>query len=112
MEEFYFSLAPQAEPEMLVDVPDQGETVLPDSTKNVSSAEEVPASLQHVNIDTPIPDSHAGSEKPCIEAFPTVPLLGHQESQRPSNISSVQKWVQSTPLPSLGKLVGKQRSKT
>ncbi len=111
MEEFYFSLVPQAVPETLVDVPDQGETVLPDSTKNVSSAEEVPASLQHVNIDTPIPDSHAGSEEPGIEAFPTVHLPVHPEYQRPSNISSVQKWVQSTPLPFLGKLVGKQRSK-
>ena len=111
MEEFYFSLVPQAESETLVDVSDQGETTLPDSTENVSSAETVPASLQHVNNDTPIPDSHAGSEELDVEAFPTVPLPVHQEYQRSSNISSVHKWVQSsTPLPSLGKLVGKQRS--
>jgi hypothetical protein len=94
VEEFYFSLASQAESETLVDEPDREETVLPDSTENVSSAEEVQESLQNVRDGTPVTDSHAESEEPSIEAIPTVSLPVHQEHQGPSNIPSVQERVQ------------------
>jgi hypothetical protein len=111
MEEFSFSLPTQTESETLVEVLDQGETPLPDSTENVSSAEEVQASLQYAINDTPVPDSHAESEELGVEAIPTVSLPVHQGHQGPSNIPSVQERVQSTLQPSLDEPARKRRSK-
>jgi zinc-ribbon domain len=112
MEEFSFSLAPQAGSETLVEVPDQGGTVVPESSKGVSAAEAVQGlSLQNVSDGTPVAGSHAESEEPDVEAIPTVSLPIQQAHISPSDMPLVQGRVQSAPLQPLGEPVRKRCSR-